>query len=179
MTAFPATLDEAAARAAFSAPFARRLAVLLRTTRLVRLERVWLPFALVEAISTTRNATSRLHCLVDRIEGSAFGLRDPERQPVKTVFTPSFPAQLPLEECVPLAELFFRRRLLLTRTGANLEMNTSNECHYPFWVAYWERRRGSLDVRLIDAVTGQVAGTGLRRAFLAGLQARTSPVDAD
>ena len=50
-------------------------------------------------------------------------------------------------------------------------METSQECFYPFWAAYHEGRRKRIDVSLLDAVTGEVSGTGLRRAFLAGLRA--------
>lgn len=40
---------------------------------------------------------------------------------------------------------------------------------YPFWVYYYQRRRGLLDIRIVDAVTGELPGSkikyGIVRAF--------------
>ncbi|MBM3290336.1 MAG: hypothetical protein FJY92_09310 [Candidatus Hydrogenedentes bacterium] len=40
---------------------------------------------------------------------------------------------------------------------------------YPFWVYYYQRRRGLLDVKIVDAVTGELPGSktkyGIVRAF--------------
>lgn len=41
--------------------------------------------------------------------------------------------------------------------------------HYPFWVYYFERRKRMLDVRMLDAVTGSLAGPKAKAALFAAL----------
>ena len=168
---FPPTVDESAALRAFVKALRRSLSGWLGTLKLLRLERIWLPFALVSAECGGGTEATRLCCLVDRIEGSVFGLRDDLDEPVLMQVKDPLPPRLDLDECRPLAELFLRRRLLIARTERELAIETARECLYPFWVAYFERRRERIDVRLLDAVTGDASGTGLRRAFLSGLRA--------
>ena len=38
---------------------------------------------------------------------------------------------------------------------------------YPFWVYYFERRRGLLDAKLLDAVTGRPTGGKVKDAMMA------------
>jgi hypothetical protein len=40
---------------------------------------------------------------------------------------------------------------------------------YPFWVYYFERRRGLLDIKVLDAVSGKRPGTKLKAALLGAL----------
>ena len=75
--AFPPAVDETAALRAFVKALRRSLSGWLGTLKLLRLEPVWLPFALVSAKCGAGTEATRLCCLVDRIEGSVFGL---ERQ---------------------------------------------------------------------------------------------------
>jgi hypothetical protein len=49
------------------------------------------------------------------------------------------------------------------------------QIHYPFWVYYFERRRGTIDVKLLDALTGQHTGTKAKVAFLAAITAKPGP----
>ena len=168
---FPPQIDQNTALGALAKNLRRSPSGWLSSLKLLRLERVWLPFALVSAECGSTTETTRLCCLVDRIEGSVFGLRDDLDEPVLMQVENPLPPQLDLDECRPLAELYLRRRLLIARTERDLEMETAQECLYPFWAAYFERRRQRIDVRLLDAITGDASGTGLRTAFLSGLRA--------
>ena len=169
--AFSPAVDETAALRAFAKTLRRRPSGWLTSWRLLRRERVWLPFALVSAECGSSTAAKRLCCLVDRIEGSVFGLRDDLDEPVLIEVESPLPPQLDLDECRPLAERFLRRRMLIARTECELAIGTSEKCLYPFWAAYFERRRRRIEVRLLDAVTGDPSGAGLRTAFLSGLRA--------
>jgi hypothetical protein len=40
---------------------------------------------------------------------------------------------------------------------------------YPLWAQTWERKRGRLDMRLLDGVTGEGCESAVRRAVLEGL----------
>lgn len=42
---------------------------------------------------------------------------------------------------------------------------------YPYWAYYYERRKGMLDVLLLDAVTGKPVGSRTKAAFLAAITA--------
>ncbi len=50
---------------------------------------------------------------------------------------------------------------------------------YPYWVYYWRRPSGMLDVRLLDAWTGELAGTKVRLAFLDALSRAAQPTPLD
>ncbi|NUM54960.1 MAG: hypothetical protein HUU46_15035 [Candidatus Hydrogenedentes bacterium] len=41
---------------------------------------------------------------------------------------------------------------------------------YPFWVYYYQRRRGLLDVRIADAVTGELPGSKTKYAIVRAFQ---------
>ncbi len=49
------------------------------------------------------------------------------------------------------------------RLGDVLE---SDVVGYPFWVYYFERRRGRLDIKLLDAVTGRSPGPKTKATLL-------------
>lgn len=49
------------------------------------------------------------------------------------------------------------------------EIQTTRVVHYPYWVAYFERRNRRLDVVMVDAVTSDLAGPAGKIALLAAL----------
>ena len=66
--------------------------------------------------------------------------------------------------------------------GPKPEIRASGEVellHYPFWVYYYERRPGRLDIKLIDAVTGAKGGAKTKSGLLAAFQAASKPADAN
>lgn len=46
------------------------------------------------------------------------------------------------------------------------ELASHRLIHYPYWVRYFERRRGRFDIRVIDAVTGKTPGAKLKKSLL-------------
>jgi len=65
---------------------------------------------------------------------------------------------------------------LLARRGARSQellsalRVTVEPIQYPYWVYYYERRRGQIDVRLLDALTGRPTGGKVKTALLAAFQ---------
>ncbi len=51
--------------------------------------------------------------------------------------------------------------------------------HYPYWVYYFERRRGRLDMRVLDALTGEKPGHRLKLAMLEALVAAAAPAPSE
>lgn len=45
---------------------------------------------------------------------------------------------------------------------------------YPYWAYYYERRKGMLDVLLLDAVTGKPVGNRTKAAFLTAITAEST-----
>lgn len=41
---------------------------------------------------------------------------------------------------------------------------------YPFWVYYYQRRRGLLDIRIVDGATGEQPGPKMKYAVVRALQ---------
>ena len=49
------------------------------------------------------------------------------------------------------------------------ETSEAERVHYPFWVAYYKRRR-SYDFKALDAVSGELQGIKMRKLFLAAFR---------
>ena len=153
LVSFAPRMDEAAAR----------LALRRGATKLVYLELVWMPYALV----TATTATATVRCLVDRVNGDSYRLASDAELEEETC-TDCLPAALPLEECRKIGERFLIRSMIVLRSASRaLAIQECRACSYPVFVGYRERRRGKLDIRILDAVTGKICGTGVKRAFLA------------
>lgn len=81
-------------------------------------------------------------------------------------------AELAPERAESLARAGLHKWLLRHHRRRKLtigEMITAEVLRYPFWVYYYQRRRGLLDIRIVDAVTGELPGSkikyGIVRAF--------------
>lgn len=49
-------------------------------------------------------------------------------------------------------------------------LETIEVLRYPFWVYYYQRRRGLLDLRIVDAVTGELPGSKLKYGIVRAFQ---------
>jgi hypothetical protein len=55
---------------------------------------------------------------------------------------------------------------LRTRSHARAaEISEGKKIHYPFWVAYFKKKRG-YDFKALDAVSGEIQGVRMRRLFM-------------
>ena len=145
---------------------------------LVHLEKVWMPYALVAGEANRGNGQATLRCFVDRVQGECYLLATQpqagaDSAAAKAGAGQSLPGYLEIEECRVIGERFLRRCLTARRsTGAwHLSLCDCQPWYYPFWIGYFDRRHGKLDVGLLDAVTGKRMGARVKRAFLTALRA--------
>lgn len=139
------------------------------------LERVWLPFYLIDLEVTSPRGPGTVSVSVEGYSGSfaIFQMHDDliEGELDEEYFGP----QLSKDEAIEIG----RKQLLHTilRSSSQQEKPAIEETlhvdvfYYPFWVYYFQRRRGSLDIRIQDALTGERGGNrnrmGLLNAFAA------------
>ncbi len=87
-----------------------------------------------------------------------------------------FAPTVSVEQAVEIA----RKQLTLARvrepgwSNQNLDVGRPEveQWQYPYWAYYYERRKGMLDVLLLDAVTGTLVGNRTKVAFLSALTGR-------
>jgi len=142
-----------------------------RTARpLPYLETVWLPHYHVRIETVLKGACSDVDTLVGGHEGG-FAVMDLADVP----------------DLVDVDELAFRpaideaKAIEIARTGLMTALMRSpgwrarptvgpvrhiELLQYPFWVYYYQRRRSRLDIKVLDAVTGQMPGPKLKCAIL-------------
>jgi len=140
-----------------------------------KLEMVWLPYHRVRIPLTKAGYQGAFELLVGghdavvvRITGGGFEL---EAALDRDQFAPT----VTVEQAVEIA----RGQLTLARVR---EPGWSNQDFdvgrpevepllYPLWAYYYERRKGMLDVLLLDAVTGKLVGSRTKVAFLTAITA--------
>lgn len=147
-----------------------------------RLELIWMPHYLIELEATSRKGSAALHLAVDAYAGS-FTIVDLERpleeaQPGEETFPPRMTAEE--AEFVGRQELI---RAIMRRRGHRdrpIPQGTTSVdlFYYPFWVCYYERLPGAIDIAVLDAAAGEKAGPKMKAAVLeafvvAGAQKRS------
>ena len=89
---------------------------------------------------------------------------------------PEFEYPLSDEETLHLVEAQWVRlrlsRVVRGRGLTQVRLRLVGRVHYPFWVLHFAKRNGRLDFAMLDARTGQFAGSASRSAFLQALAAQ-------
>lgn len=138
------------------------------------LEVVWLPYYRIAFTADDGGRTRTVETLIGGHEPS-FALMDAEGfEWLADTDRESFRPVVSAEEAVTIA----RDRLTgvimrQSRWGRQPTLGDAQQCtavHYPFWAYYFARRGGILDVKLLDAVTGEPTGPKLKAALLAALE---------
>jgi len=137
---------------------------------------VYLPHHLV-SFARPDSAPVDVQALVDALEGNVslgqFGEREIHVSPTTRLHA----AKLDIEDARRLAE----EAMIPAQTSAaqksgrgvvDVEVADVRLVHYPFWVYYFARGRGKLDVRLLDAISGKPVGPRVKSAFLAAITER-------
>jgi hypothetical protein len=159
----------------FSANLIRRL---LRrptapsATLAIPLELVWLPQYWVRFVVEDSRKTKRFEAIVcGHSQGAA--ACDLSRQQWQSI---DGPAAMPASLAETVARQQARDGLTATMMQAPKWSNrnivgdaVSELIGYPYWVYYYRRRGDKLDIKLLDAMTGRVAGPKAKAAFLAAL----------
>lgn len=145
---------------------------------LIHLEKVWMPYALVVGEASRGTSRVTLRCWVDRVQGESWLLATQPQSAADSTAGESgagqsLPGCLQIEECRAIGERFLRRCLTARRSAKvwHLSVCDCRPWYYPFWIGYFDRRHGKLDVGLLDAVTGKRMGARVKRAFLTALRA--------
>jgi len=133
-------------------------------------ELVWLPYYIIPIKLRSPRGESEITVSVEGYSGSVAVFQTQantvEGKPQGETFRP----RLDQIEATRLA----RKGLLVTIMGRRSgrekpvpqEVVRVDLLHYPFWVYYYERRRGRLDIRVLDAVNGSKPGPGVRASIL-------------
>jgi len=133
---------------------------------------VWLPYYHLDFEPPDGTPLPGVESLIDAL-GGAFAQITLANQSVQDGGAgPTFEPSLNLETAERLGrEGWLRRRLLWRSPGAAAlgALQRWELIRYPFWVYYYERRRGRLDVKLLDAVNGSRPGAAVKVAFLRAL----------
>lgn len=145
--------------------------------RPTRVELVYLPYYFFEIKLSKDVGTQRVGVAVDAVLGATvFFIGDSlVRKPgcdeaaCDFVQTPSLAREIAMEE---YRWLLIEHGLRNKRTVSVQEISGPERVHYPFWVAYFKRRR-SYDFKALDAVSGEVQGIKMRKVFLAAFRQMT------
>lgn len=143
---------------------------------LPHLEQVWLPHYLVEVSVDHGGRMREVSVLVGGHDPhAAIVARNRialEERPLEESFAP----RLTPEEAIDAARQAVVKALSQRgRWRATLELAAAPRVvQHPYWAYYFARRGGRLDVRLLDAVTGQPTGPKVKAALLAALADRRS-----
>ena len=87
-----------------------------------------------------------------------------------------FPPRIPESEAVETGRRELQHTILRLRSMGGKpvvgEAQRVELLQYPFWVYYYERRRGLLDIKLLDAVTGGKGGAKTKVGVLEAFKLR-------
>jgi len=192
MRHLPCRLDEAAALRALRAQ--RRGLIKRLFTRPVKapnpdtprtppfFERIWMPYYVVPVQVTSTKGPGEILTSVDGWAGG-FAIFQREVNLLEgEVEGDIFHPKLSPGEVVPIA----RRELLtsiMRRRGQRKPVITGAGepylVYFPYWVYYYEPRRGRYAIRLVDAADGQIPGNRLRNAVLEAFLAVDSGKDGE
>lgn len=134
------------------------------------LEIAWFPYYLVTMEAVVKSSPQDVTTMVGALDGRVTLIRVTDLKFAAQVDAEPFPPKLSEAEAVERARNFLLSALLRSPQWAAKttlgQVRRVDLVHYPFWVYYFERRPGRLDVRILDAVTGQRVGAGVKGVFL-------------
>lgn len=153
----------------------------LAASELPHLELVGLPYYRVDVEASGWGGERRATYLVDAVSGGAaqlVGDHEWHEGPIGI----SLESRLGPHEAEAETRALFERGALLAKWARLrlLAVGTPGLVAYPYWVGYYERREGLLDVRVLDALSGRPAGAAVRRSLLEAFvsMARARPAEA-
>ncbi len=140
-----------------------------------RAELVWMPSYLITIRLESKQGPSEVTCNVDACSGSfaLFQMHDAvaDGEAAGETFPPVLDEgraeKVAREE---LVKTILRRR---SRAGKPLPTKTLRVelLSYPYWVYYYQRRPGVIDIRVLDAATGRPVGNKIKLGILDAFKA--------
>lgn len=136
-------------------------------------ELVWVPFYIIPIHVESSQGPGVITVSVEAYSGAfAIFQMQPDIEDA-ALAEQSFAPRLSAEEAIAIGRKELLHTILRQRsTGPKPEIVSTDESyvlHYPFWLYYYERRRGLLDVKLLDAATGAKGGGKTKRGILDAL----------
>ncbi len=137
-----------------------------------RLELLWLPNYWVRFAVADGAKTKRFEALVCGHGQGAVAV-DLSRQTWQTIdSSDTFAESLATTVAIEQAHDGLKAAMVRAPKWSSRAVVGEPQCEligYPYWVYYYRRRGDKLDVRLLDAMTGRLAGPKAKAAFLAAL----------
>ncbi len=140
-----------------------------------KLEKVWLPCHRVRFPLTKEGREGAFELLVGGHDAAVVRVKGGGLEIETVADREQFAPVVGIEEAVEIA----RQQLTIARVRepgwSNQVLNVGQPevelWQYPYWAYYYERRKGMLDVLLLDAVTGTLVGSRTKAAFLTAITA--------
>ena len=141
-----------------------------------RMECLWLPYYRLTVTMDSSLGPGTLQAVVDAHAGClAIVHTDAAADEGRPAPECHFPPRLPLEKALGIAKRELTAKVLSQRGSARRphvrDIQADGILYWPYWVYYFERRAGRLDLRMLDGLTGERPGhklkSGLLDAFLA------------
>jgi hypothetical protein len=153
----------------------RRSSVSPSGKTLPHIELVWLPQYLITLNVTARRGPGQITVSVDAHAG-AFAIIDLQGALAEgDVEGEAFPPKMGEEEAVEIGRKQLQRSIMKRRGQRHKpvveDLAHVEVFHYPYWVYYYERRRGYLDIVVRDAATGEKTGSRPKVAVVEALAA--------
>lgn len=141
-----------------------------RTNPREHIERVWLPLYLVTFHVSSPKGPGFIRVFVEAYSG-AFAIFQMNDAIVEGALAEEwFPPKMSEQEAVERGRAELLHTILRQRGAGGKPLIETCEAvevlHYPFWVFYYERRPGLLDIKVLDAATGDKAGAKTKAAIL-------------
>lgn len=138
-------------------------------------ELVWLPYYIVPVKVRSRRGEGEITVSVEGYSG-AFAVFEMHADIVEgDIEEETFPPKLDAQDAARIAPKQLLATIMRQRSNRNKpapeEVLGVDLLHWPVWVYYYERRRGRLDIRVLDAVTGSKPGPRIRVSILAAFTA--------
>lgn len=177
-----AAVDEARARELLNRGWGALLRSLVRPRNAERkFELIWMPAYLITIGMRSTQGLSELTCFVDGCSGSfaLFDMHDAivdedfESKTFAKTVDQGVAQSIAREEIV---KVILRRR---SRAGKPIPETTKDIelLSYPYWVYYYQRRGGLVDIRVLDAATGRPVGNKIRLGVLDAFKAAAHATD--
>jgi hypothetical protein len=143
--------------------------------RLIRFEKLYVPHYLFTFHQSARSGVEVHYVLIDAVCGfGAFTNAEPELRkegPKEPVFASSVSEQKAQEKAKDWLAKWNIRRHAFHLTPPELLSCRSIFFHFPFWVAYYQRPSGKVDMEVVDGVQGFLEGGRTRYLIQQGLAA--------
>jgi len=147
---------------------------------LPRVQLVWLPHFIVSVKVTSSKGPGEIDVSVEGHSGSfAVFQMHPDLVERSEVEGEAFPPRLSPEEAIQIGRTELLKTILRQRghrqKPAIVGTGNIDLFYYPFWIYYYERRRGLIDIQIFDAARGVKGGARTKVGILSGLVGSDAP----